>query len=406
MALASLYLNRLRSLLSILGIVFGVMAVIIIISVGEGAKIEALRQIERLGTRNVYIQSVTLTEEKKKQARQSHIFGLTLKDARRIENGCKTVVNTAGIKTLNVSVMGTPQEITPQVISVTPSYSEILMLKIKSGRFISKQDVMLHKEVCIIGHDVSTALGKYGHIGAILRVENHLFKIVGILDRYHKNTDDTGTISARNYNEMVLLPMGFEAWLGKKRTGQKENQAQGLTELILQVDTPEHVLNAAMVIKRIMKKNHPDVHSYQIVTPLELLNQTRKTKKMFSLFLLTIASVSLVVGGIGIMNIMLATVSERKREIGIRRAVGANKIHILIQFLTESAILTMAGGIIGICVGVFSMFILSYFIPWESALTAKAIFVPLIISSLTGLCSGIYPAWSAANLDPIEALRI
>ena len=406
MALVSLYLNRLRSLLSILGIVFGVMAVIVIVSVGEGAKKEALRQIEQLGIQNVYIRSVEVPEEKKTSARRHHKFGLALGDADRIRSGCITVENAAALKTLKVAVIGVPKEISPQVVSVTPSYGKVLDLKLKRGRFFTMRDRALFKEVCVIGHDISNALGKYGRIGAILRIENHLFKIVGILGRYQKNDEETGAISARNYNDMVLLPLGVEIWLKREGTRPEEVGEQYLTELILQVDVPGHVLDSSLVIKRIMGKIHPDIQDYQIVAPLELLNQTRKTKKMFSLFLITIASISLLVGGIGIMNIMLATVSERKREIGIRRAVGAKKKHILIQFLAEASILTLSGGVLGICLGVISMFFLSFFIPWESSITIEAIVIPLIISSITGIFSGLYPAYTAANIDPILALRL
>lgn len=233
MALVSLYLNRLRSLLSILGIVFGVMAVIVIVSVGEGAKNEALRQIEQLGIRNVYIRSVEVTEEKKTFARRHHRFGLILDDVARIRSGCIAVENAAALKALKVAVIGAPKEISPQVVSVTSSYGKVLDLKLKSGRFLTMRDRALFKEVCVVGHDIAHALGKQGRIGAILRIENHLFKIVGILDRYQNKDEETGAISARNYNDMVLLPMGVGTWL--KREGARSEGAgeRYLTELIL-----------------------------------------------------------------------------------------------------------------------------------------------------------------------------
>lgn len=405
MTLSSLVLNRLRSFLSILGIVFGVMAVIVIVSVGEGARNEALRQIQALGTRNVYIQAVALTEEKKETGNKAHQLGLRLDDARRIHGSCTTVKRSAALRELTVSVMGTPREITPQVVAVTPSYGDILDLRIKAGRFITPHDAAGLKEICVIGQNIAISLGRQGHLDAILRIENHLFKIVGILDRYHETDDVQGAVSARNYNDMILLPIGVDAWLTRKeKAAASDGQGFSLTELIFQVDQPDNVLDAARVIERIMARLHPDLQDYQIITPLELLHQARRTKKLFSLFLITIASISLVVGGIGIMNIMLATVSERKKEIGIRRAVGARRDHILIQFLAEASILTLAGGLLGICLGAICIHLLSYVIPWESALTLKAIIIPLVISSLTGLAAGLYPAWSAAKMDPIEAL--
>jgi putative ABC transport system permease protein len=159
------------------------------------------------------------------------------------------------------------------------------------------------------------------------------------------------------------------------------------------------------MIKKIMEINHKNISDYQIVTPLELLHQSKKTNELFSLLLFGIASVSLLVGGIGIMNIMLATVSERRREIGIRRAVGAKQKHILLQFLTEASLLTFTGGIIGIVAGLITVVILRQIAPWELAITAKAIILPLIIASLTGIFFGSYPAYQAARLDPIQALK-
>jgi len=401
-ALVSLYLNRLRSLLSILGIVFGVMTVMVIIAVGEGMKKEALRQIEQLGIHNVYLHAVEVA------AGRSRGCGLTLDDLERISGGCAAVEKVAALRELNASIIGAPREITPQVAAVSPSYGEVLGLRLAAGRFLTRRDRELQKEVCVIGREISRALGRAGQLGGVLRIEDHFFKIVGILERSHQPRNDgkTSAIAARNYDEMVLLPLGVTVWLSEN--GENSGSGEGnrsLTEAILRLDAPEHVLASSRVIRRIMASLHPEVQAYQVVVPLELLRQTRKTKRMLTFFLVTIASISLLVGGIGIMNIMLATVSERKKEIGIRRAVGARKKHILFQFLTESAILTFLGGLIGVCLGGTAMASLSFFIPWPAAITVEAVVVPLLISSLAGLFFGIYPAYQAAAVDPILALR-
>ena len=405
MALISLYLNRLRSLLSIMGIVFGVMAVMVIIAVGEGVKKEAIHQIEQLGIRNIYIKEVKVTEEKKVVARQNYSLGLTLNDMNRIQCGCSAIKNSAALKVLKVTVFGTAKDITPEIVEVTHSYGDVLDLKLECGRFISMRDCHLQKEICVIGHEVSKSLGKDGQIGSILRIENEFFKIVGVLTRHKITEEKTGTISARNYDNMILLPLGLSSWLERDKNHKNSNEAQHLTEIILQMDNSKQVIKASRIIKRIMENIHPEVQSYQIITPLELLKQVRKTKRLLTLFLVTIAAVSLLVGGIGIMNIMLATVSERKKEIGIRRAVGAKKKHILIQFLTESSILTFLGGVIGILLGGIAMLFISFFVPGNAVVTIEAIIIPLMISSLTGLFFGLYPAYIAAAMDPIQALR-
>lgn len=402
-SLLSLHTNRLRSFLSVIGVVFGVMAVIIIISVGEGAKAEAMRQIEKLGTKNIYIKSVQIGDDKKQDLQKHHNSGLGANDLARIRNGCSHIVNITALKEIPVSVIGAFKEITPQIIACTPSYFDILNLQLDSGRFISRNDIDGHQQVCVVGYNVSAQLGMDGTVGRHLRIGNHLFKIIGILNRYHMESSKTSTVSERDYNEIIILPLGSEKWLIPNNLSVPvENN---LSEVIIQIDTASHVIQSSKTIKKIMEINHSDINDYQIVTPLELLHQSRKTNELFNLLLFGIASVSLLVGGIGIMNIMLATVSERRREIGIRRAVGAKQKHILFQFLTEASLLTFTGGVIGIIAGLITVFILKQIAPWELVITAKAIILPLIIASLTGVFFGSYPAYQAARLDPIQALR-
>jgi putative ABC transport system permease protein len=402
-SLLSLRTNRLRSFLSIIGVVFGVMAVIIIISVGEGAKAEALRQIEKLGTKNIYVKSVELGEDKKQDLTRNDYSGLSANDLIRIQNSCIHTADITAIKEIPASVIGAFKEITPQIISCTPSYFDILNLQLDSGRFINENDIDGHQQVCIIGANVASQLGTDGTVGSRLRIGDHLFKIIGILNRYHIESKQSSAVSERNYNEIIILPLGSEKWL--IAVNRPEADRNMLSEVIIQIDATAHVIESSRMIKKIMEINHKNISDYQIVTPLELLHQSKKTNELFSLLLFGIASVSLLVGGIGIMNIMLATVSERRREIGIRRAVGAKQKHILLQFLTEASLLTFTGGIIGIVAGLITVVILRQIAPWELAITAKAIILPLIIASLTGIFFGSYPAYQAARLDPIQALK-
>ncbi len=401
-SLLSLHSNKLRSFLSIIGVVFGVMAVIIIIAVGEGAKAEALRQIEKLGTKNIYIKSVELGVDKKQDLLKNPNSGLGANDLIRIQNGCRHVHEITALKEIPVSVIGAFKEITPQIISCSPSYFKILNLVLNSGRFIRRNDITGHQQVCVIGYHVAAQLGSNGILGNRIRIGNHLFKIIGILDRYNIESSKSSAVSERNYNELIIIPLKSEKWIMPENS--IDNGVNNLSELIIQIDATSHVIESSGIIHRIMAMNHGDINDYQIVTPLELLHQSKKTNELFSLLLFGIASVSLLVGGIGIMNIMLATVSERRREIGIRRAVGAKQQHILFQFLAEASLLTFTGGIIGILSGLITVFILKQVAPWELIITVKAILLPLIISSLTGIFFGSYPAYKAARLDPIQAL--
>jgi putative ABC transport system permease protein len=397
-----------------IGVVFGVMAVIIIVSVGEGAKQEALRQIERLGTRNIYIKSIDLPQSPAGDNPKTPIPGLSLQDISRIQNGCAFVKNIAALKETPVDVIGAFKEITPQVIAVSPAYSDILNLKLSAGRFITPTDISGHHLVCLAGAQIAAQLGVDGTVGSLLRIGDHLFKIIGILDRYDiraskssaepapESSSGASAISSRNYNDIILIPENGKEWLTPHLP--QEESREYFSELILQVDQTRHVMATSKIIREIMAANHQGIKDYQIVTPFELLNQSRKTGELFNLLLAAVASVSLLVGGIGIMNIMLASVSERKREIGIRRAVGAKQRHILVQFLTEASLLTFSGGVIGIILGLFTVFVMKTAGPWEMAITPKAILLPLVISSLTGVFFGSYPAYKAARLDPIQAL--
>lgn len=414
LSLTSLRCNRLRSFLSMIGVVFGVMAVIIIISVGEGAKREALRQIEGLGARNIYVKSVAVPEDQKPEADKTRSPGLSLRDARRIQNGCAHVQGIAAVQEIPAPIIGALAEITPQVLAVSPSYAGILNLKLAQGRFIHDADIAGHHLVCVAGAHIAAQLGPDGTVGSLLRIGDHLFHIIGILDRYDirpgklsvapsgPSTPGSSTISGRNYNDIILIPENGKAWL--MPDVPPEESADRISELVIQADHTEHVMAAAAVIRDIMAVSHEGGKDYQIVTPLELLNQSRKTGELFNLLLAAVASVSLLVGGIGIMNIMLAGVSERKREIGIRRAVGAKQKHILAQFLAEASLLTLAGGVIGILLGLFAVFVMQIVGPWAMAVTPGAILLPLALATLTGVFFGSYPAWKAARLNPIQAL--
>ncbi|RJP84591.1 MAG: FtsX-like permease family protein [Desulfobacteraceae bacterium] len=405
-SLNSLRCNKLRSFLSMIGVVFGVMAVIVIVSVGEGAKAEALRQIERLGTRNIYVKSVGLAKDRKEDLIKTHLSGVSAQDIPRIQNGCAFVKNIAAIKEIPVSVIGALKEITPQIIAVSPSYADILNLKLTSGRFINRTDISGHHLVCVAGAHIAAQLGDDGAVGSHVRIGDQLFKIIGILNPYDirsvKSSSESSAVSERNYNNIILIPINGEQWVTPDFSA--EDSTGDFSELIVQVDQTEHVMASSKIIREIMAVNHQGVDDYQIVTPLELLNQSQKTNELFSLLLAAIASVSLLVGGIGIMNIMLASVSERKREIGIRRAVGAKQKHILMQFLAEASLLTVSGGAIGIIGGLITVYIMKYTAPWELVITVKAILLPLVISSLTGIFFGSYPAYKAARLDPTHAL--
>ncbi len=354
-AIRSLLQHKLRAALSILGVICGVMAVLAMLSVGEGAKKEALEQIEQLGTKNIYLKATSLTKEQEKKARERLSRGLSIFDVKRIRKGASNVQDVAYLKEFSASIIGMIKEILPQIVACSPNYALVQKLFISRGRFITDQDIDHKNLVCVLGDSVAKSLGPNGKLGSYLRIENHLFKVVGILKRFDRKANKSAVISVRNYNEMIFIPSGTEIVLSQAKLKKGGSSTAELTEIIIQAKKTEHVLGIADTVKRIIEVSHSGVEDYQMIIPQELLRQSQKTQRTFNIVMGSIACISLLVGGIGIMNIMLATVSERTREIGIRRAVGATREHIVIQFLIESVLLTFSGGLIGIAAGIGSV---------------------------------------------------
>jgi putative ABC transport system permease protein len=404
-ATRSLMQHKLRSFLSILGVVCGVMAVLSMISIGEGAKQEVVQQIEHLGTRNIFLKAVNLTTDQQQKARERLSTGLTHQDVKQILTGCRDVRRVASLKEITATVTDITGEISPQVVAVSADYGEIQNLVLSRGRFISALDVLQKNMVCVLGNDVAERMGVLGKPGQYVRIENHLFRVVGILNRFHRKEFRAGAIAVRNYNEMIFIPLGTELHLARLELRQQKINDQGLSEVVIQVHRMDQVLNTAKIVDRIVQVRHNHVKDYQMIIPQELLQQAQKTQRTFNIVLGAIAGVSLLVGGIGIMNIMLATVTERIREIGIRRAVGANRNNIVTQFLVEAVILTFTGGLIGIATGTGAVAVIATLSGWQTAITPWAIAVPLGMSILAGIFFGLYPAVQAARLDPVAALR-
>ncbi|MGD9209512.1 MAG: ABC transporter permease [Desulfobacteraceae bacterium] len=406
-AAGSLMQQKLRSFLSVLGVVCGVMAVIAMISIGQGAKEETLRQIEQLGTRNIYIKAVPQTHDQIITAREHLSQGITLSDLKRIVKGAKEIETAACLKEITTRLLAVDSKLAPQVVASSENFAELLGIPISSGRFIASQDRHLKNLVCVLGYDVANHLKDQGKIGKYLRMDGHLVKIIGILNRIEPIGGKHATISVRNYNEMIFLPLETAKTLDRKDSDKKSTiiLEDQVSEIVVQVAHTKSVLRAAAMVKRILEVTHHHAVDYQMIVPLELLNQAERTQQTLNLVLGTIAAISLIVGGIGIMNIMLATVSERTREIGIRRAVGATRTDIMVQFLAEAVILTGAGGIIGLLGGMGTVVLFSEIAGWQMAISLWGVLLPLKLSLLVGIFFGLYPAKQAARVDPMVALR-
>ncbi len=400
-SLRTLMMHRLRTLLSTLGVLFGVVAVIAMLSIGEGAKQETLEQIEQLGMNSIILRQIDLTEEQKQVAREKRSQGLQIEDGEAIIRAFPKIRKIAPVKIVEGMVIGAPAEIVPEVLAVNPDYSEIKGTSLQEGRNISPLDLDRKQHVCVLGSSIAGALGKQGHAGQTIRIEHLQFKVIGVLAPKRWTAGKSNALASRNLNNCIFIPLGCEAGF-PQRTFRKNDT---LSELIVQLDHSSHIQKGSQAARRVMEQTHHGVEDYQIIVPLELLQQANRTQQTFNLVLGSIAAISLLVGGIGIMNIMLATVSERTREIGIRRAVGANKGHILAQFLFETLLLTLSGAILGIVIGIFFSWGISAIAGWQTIVRPWSILLSLAMAGGVGLFSGLYPAIKAASMNPITALR-
>src|SRR5262245_49388453 len=324
--------HKLRTLLTMLGVIFGVAAVIAMMSIGEGARRQALEQIRLLGTRNIRVQRAKLEGEAAEKAEALGSPGLTCDDAARIRDRLSGVMNVSPLRFVEAAVSArgiTPEDVT--VVGVGADYDELTNSPVQRGHFISHLDDRTARRVCILGEQVRRELfGTADPLGQEVRIGEEPFRVVGVMGRKNVKEGGTRVLSVRNLNRDVYIPIGTAL---KRFTDPDDPDV--IDEIAVQVTSDAQVVPMSRGIRRILDISHREAADYQIVIPAELLAQAQRTQRIFNVVMGSIAALSLLVGGIGIMNIMLATVTERTREIGIRRAVGASERDILSQFLNE-----------------------------------------------------------------------
>jgi len=405
----NLLLHKLRSFLTMLGIVFGVGSVVAMLSVGEGASKEALEQIRKLGSNNIIISSVKAVEDESMTNTRifMSVYGLTYEDYRRISESFKNVQKTAPAKIIRKESRLGERSLELRVVGTTPSWVELVPRDIIAGRVLTNADVEKQAPVAVLTEYGARRLLAAEHtIGQTLRIGGDSFLIVGIV---RSESGQAGNIQIPDQEVDAYIPIEVaRRYFGDIQTrvaaGTREREKVELHQVILQIDSSEHVEPTAAAIEQMLKRFHKK-KDYTISVPLALLKQAEATKRRFNIVLGSIAGISLLVGGIGIMNIMLASVTERTREIGIRRAIGAKRRQIIFQFLIETVVLSTTGGIIGLGVGIFFPFVITMVSGMATVLTLWGILLPLLISMLIGILFGLYPAIHAAQVDPIIALR-
>ena len=413
----SLWLHRLRSLLTVLGIVFGVCSVIAMLAVGEGASYEAQEQIRKLGSKNIIVRSLKPEEERSVSSEGSYVleYGLTYRDLRRIQSTIPGVTVVMPGRIIRRHVWNGKYRVDAEIFGTVPWYPETRHLSLRSGRFFTHTETENKRNVCVLdARAVRKLFPLEEPLGQNVRAGADYYKVVGVLEPESTRATaasvkggGNGTEAsalARLYIPLTAAKDRFGEVLLKRRSGSFEAERVELHEATVTVHKQDDVEETALIVSDLLEKHHKK-NDYEIIVPLELLRQAERTKRIFNIVLGAIAAISLIVGGIGIMNIMLASVTERTREIGIRRALGAKRRDIVIQFLIETVILSSAGGAIGVVLGIAIPFLITIFAEMVTIVTPWAPLIAFSISALVGIVFGIYPALRAADMDPIEALR-
>ncbi len=416
LGLKSLMLHKLRSGLTALGIVFGVAAVISMLAVGEGSSRDAQERIELFGATNIILRSVKPSEEQQQTqgGRPTLVlkYGLTYQDYERILETVPTIKRVLPIREIrSKQIRYLNRAFDGRVVGTTHDYAEFNHLQIAKGRFLQPADNEKFKNYAVLASDTARTLFPLEDpIGDKVKLGSDYYIVIGVTAERAQSGGIGASLAAMDYNKDVYIPLNtcrvrFGEKIVDARSGQFSAEETELSQITMQVRSIDDVSPTVSVIKGAYESFHPK-KDVELTVPYDLLEQARRTARQFSIILGTIASISLLVGGIGIMNIMLATVTERTREIGIRRAIGAKRRDIIQQFLVETVVLSGVGGLTGVMVGIVIPWLIVYFIPdQKTIITLQSVAVAFTISVGIGIMFGIYPAMRAARMDPIEALR-
>ncbi|MEQ8855007.1 ABC transporter permease [Gimesia sp.] len=435
LAMKSLLLHKLRSGLTMLGIVFGVFSVIAMLAIGEGASAQAQKQVLELGATNVIVRSIKPPDEVAQTSSSARVlqYGLLRSDYKILTETLPTIVNAAPIREVDREVRFLKEAMNARVVGCTAEYMGMNHLDLAAGRFLTASDQNKLLNVAVVANEVANKLFKYENpLGKSIRIGPMFYTVVGVTKDRTASAAIGGSLSGQDYNKDVYIPIKtLQAREGdldiKRQAGSMTAEHIELNQITLRVSDKDTVLPTAQAIRETLEQSHPRNKDYAVVVPLELLKQAEQIRMIFNVVLGSIAAISLVVGGIGIMNIMLATVTERTREIGVRRALGARQRDIIEQFLTETIVLAGSGGLIGVAFGLLTpvtflgiqWFVQNFvmeggtagsdvgrmFFDLQPQIAFWSLPVAFGISVTIGILSGIYPAISAAKLDPIEALR-
>ena len=437
-AFKSLLLHKLRSGLTMLGIVFGVFSVIAMLAIGEGASRQAQKQVLELGATNIIVRSVKPPEDVSSSGSTSRSrvlrYGLTEEDYQILKDTMTSVSRTVPVRELYVEVRRRQNAFNARCVGCTPGYLDMNRLEVARGRFITEDDIFRRANVVVLASETAQILFPLDDpLGKPIQIKGRAYTVVGTMLPRTASAAVGGSLSGQDFNKDVYMPLEtLQVRINTGNTyvrftsGNFSSESVRYNQITLEVEDQEEVVKTAEAVRETLALKHSGPVDYAVVVPLELLRQAEQLRLIFNVVLGSIAAISLLVGGIGIMNIMLATVTERTREIGIRRALGAKRKDITSQFLTETIVLSGIGGLVGIGLGLSTPFAFKgiqwavdryigsgdsagevgkIFADMEPAVAVWSLPVAFGISVGIGVLFGVYPARAAARLDPIEALR-
>ncbi len=409
LGIKTLLLHKMRSALTMLGMVFGVGAVIAMLAVGEGASKQALDQIRRLGSQNIIITSQTPASQAGSGTMRvrMNIYGLLYDDLARIQESYEAVERTVPAKLIRGQGRVGSQTLELRLVGTTPDWFELVDRNKLAGRVLLERDIQENANVVVLTeHGARRLLVGKDILGSTVKINQGYYTVVGVIQ---SESMQSGSMQTPDQDIDAYIPLSvaverFGDITVTRSSGSQTRELVELHQLIVQIESTDQVEPTAAAIERMLTTFHPNA-DFKMSVPLALLRQAEATQRTFNIVLGSIAGISLLIGGIGIMNIMLASVTERTKEIGIRRAIGARRNQIIGQFLIETVVLSVAGGLIGIGVGTLIPWLITEFADMPTVITLWSVLLSVFISIAVGVIFGMYPAMRAANLDPIVALR-
>ena len=404
LGMQNLLLHGLRSLLTMLGMIFGVAAVVAMLSIGAGARQKVMALIEQMGVHNLIVEAKETVEWQAHSKIRKISPGLTMEDYRVIRDNVQGIVAATPRKRMTPSkIIPKSQQDMPVVYGVNPAYQQIAGLHLLNGRFFDQADEDRAAAVCVLGAAAKSNLfGSSNSEEQYVKVNEQWFRVIGAVSPLLSSQKEVAGAPSVDMNNNIYVPLRSAFLRLEDSYSDVRDEIDGI---YLQMIDGTDLSQSAQVVRAVLESSHHGADDYSIVVPAELLAEQKRTEQLFNTVMVAIASISLLVGGIGIMNIMLASILERTREIGLRRAVGARQSDIVRQFVVEATMISFAGGTVGVVFGFFISRMIAWLAGWSTIVTFSSIALAFLVSISVGLVFGIYPATKAARLDPVEAIR-